>query len=89
MNAWIKGVSRWKSSNTNEININYSYSSCELPGGLTCIDFDGDGWDDLSFGSCPEEPVLVHRYLAEDQVFEIFNDNLGLLQNETQKSSSV
>jgi len=65
--------------------INYEHQNCSVPGGLTLTDCNGDGWDDLTFGSCPGEPVYIYLN-SSSQVFVPFQDSNGALEEDVHRS---
>jgi hypothetical protein len=41
--------------------INHSYLSTLLGGGVSCYDFDGDGWDDVTLATAQGDPIQFYR----------------------------
>ena len=64
------------------LGINYAYGICSFGGGLSLCDFNGDGKDDLSFGSC----VGSSPYLFQNSNLLFLNMTPGVLLADTMSS---
>ncbi len=64
------------------VGVSHSYGTGIAGGGLSVVDINGDGWDDLSLAS--QEGDVIQVYLNNNGVFEL-QSNLALNNNETKQ----
>ncbi len=65
-----------------EVGVNHSYGIGVAGGGVSLVDINGDGWDDLSLAS--QEGDVIKVYLNNNGIFEL-QSNLALNNNESKQ----